>query len=443
MGEPEVEVRKLDENTIFELPPDQIKVAEDRPRQRKDIGDIEKMVESIERYGQILPIIIDRENQLVAGGRRLAACLLAGRNVRACYKDTVDPLLLRELELEENIQRKALTPSEEVLAVDELVRIKQRIYGKSGSGKEGGFTIENAADLLGKARTTVIEDLQLAEAIKMFPNLSDCKTKAEIKKAVKTYERVAENITALASYEDIIKRSDKFVLVNKDAIEYLHGIGTETVDLVFTDPPYGIDIHEVAITASGETGGEITSTGVKYDDSEEHAKMLLKMLASESYRVTKNTGHALIFCAPSHFWWLREEMMKNEWIVAPRPVIWIKRETGQNNQPERWFSSAYEFLLFARKPNSKLIIQGKPDWLQCDPVLPSEKVHQAEKPVALCTELISRICNPGAYLLDPFMGSGALVEAGIRMKMLSLGCEKDIEIYASAVARMTKLNEKE
>jgi hypothetical protein len=27
--------------------------------------------------------------------------------------------------------------------------------------------------------------------------------------------------------------------------------------------------------------------------------------------------------------------------------------------------------------------------------------------------------------------------------MLCLGCEKDVEIYASAVARMTKLNEKE
>ena len=168
----ETEERVIDENVIFELPPDQVKVAEDRPRQRKDLGDVEKMVESIERYGQILPIIIDRDNQLVAGGRRLAACLLAGRNVRACYKDTVDPLLLRELELEENIQRKALTPSEEVLAVDELVRIKQKIYGKSTSGREGGFTIEKAADLLGKARTTVIEDLQLAEAIKMFPNLS-------------------------------------------------------------------------------------------------------------------------------------------------------------------------------------------------------------------------------------------------------------------------------
>jgi ParB/RepB/Spo0J family partition protein len=429
----------INENLIFELDPLEIKVKDDRPRQRKDLGDIAKMAESISKYGQLLPVLIDREGCLVAGGRRLAACVMLGKKVRVSYKDEINPMVLRELELEENIQRKSLTPAEEVLAVDELMKVKRQLYGESVSGKEGGFTQEQAAELLGKSRTSIIEDLQLAAAIKMFPDLSNCKTKSEIKKAVKSLERINEQVTALSSYEEKIKKSDKFVLVNRSAEDYLRGLSKESIDLFMTDPPYGIDIHNIAISAGGQTGGDITATNVKYDDSEDYAKKLLLTLVTESFRITKDTGHAIIFCAPSNFWWLSEEMKKAGWLVAPRPVIWIKRETGQNNQPEKWFSAAYEFILFARKPNSKLILQGKPDWIQCDPVLPSERTHQAEKPIVLCKELISRCCMPGQYLLDACMGSGAIVQAGIEMKMLCLGCEKSLETYAGAVARISKM----
>lgn len=429
---------QINEDLIFTVDPLTVKVSEDRPRQRKELGEIAKLAESISKYGQIQPVLIDRDNCLVAGGRRLAACVLAGINVRVCYKDSVDPIMLRELELEENIQRKPLTPSEEILATSELVDLKRKRFGTPIQGKEGGFTLNDAADLLGKSKASIVEDMQLAEALKMFPNLSECKSKADIKKAVKTMERVQESIVALAKYEDTIKRSEDFVVVNRKAEDYLRGIGTATVDLVFTDPPYGINIHDLAMTVGGETGGDITTTGVKYDDSEGYAKELLKVICSESYRITRDNGHALIFCAPSHFAWLSEQMTAAGWLVAPRPVVWIKRESGQNNQPEKWFSSAYEFILFARKPNSKLVIQGKPDWIQCDPVNPSERIHQAEKPVVLLKELISRVVMPGSYILDPCVGSGAIIESGLAMKMFCLGSEIDQEIYALAVGRIVK-----
>lgn len=431
----------IDEKFIFELDPVDVGISQSRPRQRKDLGEVEKMLESIKLYGQIQPIVIDREKNLIAGGRRLAACLIGGIKVRACYKDSLDDILLRELELEENIQRKPLSPSEEVLATSELFKLKQQRYGKSTPGREGGFTTTDIADLLGKSRGSIAEDLQLAEAVKLFPNLSECKTKSEIKKAVKGLQRVQDSMDALAKFEDIIKKTDRFILVNKKAEDYLAGIGTATVDLFFTDPPYGIDIHDVAMTIGGETGGELNATGTTYDDSEKYAKNLLETLCKESYRITKDNGHALIFCAPSHFPWLSDCMRNAGWMVAPRPIVWVKRETGQNNQPDKWFSAAYEFILYARKVNSTLVIQGKPDWLQCDPVLPSERIHQAEKPVELCKELISRVCLPGSYMIDPCMGSGAIIEAGVRMKMLCLGCEKTTETYSLATSRMVKVHD--
>lgn len=431
-------MQEVNEKIIFEVEPTEVILNKDLPRHRKDLGEIQKMVDSIKTFGQMQPIVINRNNELIAGGRRLAACILLGVKARVCYKDTVDPVLMREMELEENIQRKALTPAEECLAIDELVRLKQEKYGKPTPGRTGGFTLEDVAELVGRTKGNVIEAMQIAEAVKMFPNLAECDTKSEIKKAVKGLERVSANMDALASYEETISRSAEFVLVNRDAVQYITGLGDKSVDLLFTDPPYGIEIHDVAMTIGGKTGGENTTSGTTYDDSEDYAKALLEKICVQSYRVTKDTGHALIFCAPSHFEWLKGKMSAAGWLVAPRPVVWIKRETGQNNQPEKWFSSAYEFILFARKTSSCLILQGRPDWIQCDPVLPSERTHQAEKPVALCKELIGRCCMPGSYLLDPCMGSGAIIDAAVQMKVLALGCEKDTTIYASAVARMAK-----
>ena len=430
---------KIDEKLIFEVDPTEIIVSQDRPRQRKDLGEIQKMADSIQKFGQLQPIVINSNNELIAGGRRLAACILGGFKARVCYKDTIDSFLMEEMELEENVQRKDLTPAEESLAIQRLVSLKRKIHGTPVQGREGGFTLDDAAAVVGKTKGYIIEAMQIADAVNMFPELGKCKTKSEIKSAVKGLERVNNSINALASYEEIVKRSDKFVLVNKDAVVYLKGLGNGTVDLFFTDPPYGIDIHNLAMTVGGNTGGENNATGTTYDDSEGTAKTLLEIFATESYRITKDTGHAFIFCAPSHFWWLSEKMASAGWFVAPRPIIWIKRDTGQNNQPEKWFSSAYEFILFARKANAKLILQGRPDWIQCDPVLPSVKIHQAEKPVELCKELISRVCLPGEFMIDPCIGSGALVEAGMSMKLLVLGCEKELENYALAVERLSKI----
>jgi ParB/RepB/Spo0J family partition protein len=429
----------FDEKIIFELEPTSIAIHAELPRQRKDLGEIQKMAESIQNFGQLQPIVINRNNELIAGGRRLAACLILGIKARCCYKDTLDKALMRELELEENLQRKALTPSEECLAIEELVKLKQEKHGKPTSGKTGGFTLDNAAEMLGKTRGNVIEALQIAEMVKLFPELSKSDTKSEIKKAFKGLERVNTSLNALASYEETVKRTKEFVIVNREAEEWLAGLGENTVDLLITDPPYGIDVFKNGQGVGGKTGGELVTTGIKYEDGEDYAKNLLHTICKESFRIIKPTGFAYIFCAPSNFQWLSDEMKAAGWDVAPRPVVWIKHGSGQNNVPERWFSASYEFILFARKIDSSLLLQGRPDWIMCDPVNPSDRLHQAEKPVALLKELISRCCLPGQYLIDPCIGSGAVIHAGIELKMFSLGCEKSVESYATALGRLQKL----
>lgn len=427
-----------DFNKIFFTKPEEIKVKDDLPRYRKSLNKIEDLKNSIKEHGQIQPVVVNENMELIAGGRRLAACILGDMEVMAIFKKDVDDLSMRELEIEENVQREALTPAEEVTAIADLHEIKQKKFGTAVSGKkDSGWTLEQTGELIGKSKGSVIEDLALAQMIKEFPSLAACKTKSDIKKAAKSINVAMERIVKLRDYEKEIEESGiPMTIVNEDALEHMKTMPDGSVNLLLTDPPYGIDIDKIAIQMGGQTGGENTTSGFKFDDSKENALGLIAVLAYESYRFCSSNAHAYIFVAPEMFSVVRELFIATGWMVHIKPLIWIKREVGQNNAPHAWPSSAYEFILLARKIDSKLVAQGKPDWIQCDPVIPSKKIHPTEKPTGLLEELIGRTCQAGDVVYDPFMGSGSTIEAGLNMESVVFGCEILEEAYASACSRI-------
>lgn len=82
-------------------------------RRREDMGDLDALARSLEQYGLIQPIVIDDGGRLVAGGRRLAAAKLLGWTHIDCRPfGTLNEVERQEIELEENLQRKDLTPYE-------------------------------------------------------------------------------------------------------------------------------------------------------------------------------------------------------------------------------------------------------------------------------------------------------------------------------------------
>ena len=96
-----------------------------KSRIRKDLGDIESLAESLKRYGQITPIVINRKNVLIAGGRRLeAAKMLGWNNINAVILDTTNKLELLELEVEENKYRKDFNAEEEAEAEKKIEKLR-------------------------------------------------------------------------------------------------------------------------------------------------------------------------------------------------------------------------------------------------------------------------------------------------------------------------------
>jgi ParB family chromosome partitioning protein len=77
------------------------------------MGDIVALAESMKRYGQMSPIVLNSRNQLVAGGRRLeAARYLGWRTINAVVVDLNDSLTMLEYEVEENLQRQNFNSEE-------------------------------------------------------------------------------------------------------------------------------------------------------------------------------------------------------------------------------------------------------------------------------------------------------------------------------------------
>jgi ParB family chromosome partitioning protein len=105
-----------------QIPLDKIIV---KKRIRKDMGDIVALADSMKRYGQMSPIVLNNRNQLIAGGRRLeAARYLGWRTINAVVMDINDSLSLLEYEVEENLQRQNFSAEELAQAARRLNKLR-------------------------------------------------------------------------------------------------------------------------------------------------------------------------------------------------------------------------------------------------------------------------------------------------------------------------------
>lgn len=126
----------------------------DQPRKQFDDDALAALVESIKKHGVITPLIVtpkaDGRYLIIAGERRFRAATAAGLvSVPVCVRDCT-PVQIDELSLIENIQREDLNPIEVARAVRKLM-------------DDYGYTQEQAAERIGKARPTVANLLRLID----------------------------------------------------------------------------------------------------------------------------------------------------------------------------------------------------------------------------------------------------------------------------------------
>jgi len=419
---------------MIELDPTTVKVRDGLTRYRKEMGKVESLANSIIQYGQLQPIVITEDRELIAGGRRLAACIFANVKVKAIYrKDIKEDDQIRAAEIIENIDRKAFTPAEEQLAIAELHRIKMGEAGEDVASRKQNkeWNMEKTAQLLNLSKAAISAAVNDAAAIKANPELKEAKTKGEIRNKAAKIERFKKAFQAVeqAKKAKVSKgvKEKKYSIEVKEAQLFMSEQPDSSADIIITDPPYMIDIHK---------NRQLKVDVDYYEDSKELSEYMLSEFPSQCFRVLKPTGSIYMFIGSEWFFPFTEAFTKAGFKVYWKEIIWVKNSTGQTNNPDMWPGDCYEKIFFARKPENRLVKEGMPNWVHCSPVAKSP--HQAEKPLYLIENLITRSCYPKETLLDPFCGSGAILEAGLKKDLYVKGCDIESKFVALAEERMLK-----
>ena len=205
-----------------------------------------------------------------------------------------------------------------------------------------------------------------------------------------------------------------------DAVEWLQALGTESVDLIITDPPYeSLEKHRAVGTTTRLKHSKASSN----DWFEIFPNIRFEALFTELYRVLKKDRHFYLFCD--------QETMFAAKPIAERvgfrfwkPLVWDKLKIGMGYH----YRARYELILFFEKGKRKLADLSIPDVLQMPRIY---RGYPTEKPAALSEILVQQSSCGAEVVIDPFMGTGSTGIAALRLGRHYYGndiCEEAVNI---------------
>lgn len=197
----------------------------------------------------------------------------------------------------------------------------------------------------------------------------------------------------------------QIVLHNANCVDIMRGIGDKEIDLVLTDPPYGIGMD------GGNVGYKGFNNFEKKDWDKERPK---KEIFDELKRISENQ----IFWGGNYF---------TDYLLPSRCyLVWDKGEGFYN----RTYAEC-EIAYYSRDANCKIY--------KHDPLAKGDykgKIHPTQKPVALMSWCLNNYSKENDLIFDGFFGSGTTAISCIRTKRRFIGCELDKEYFEKACERI-------
>ncbi len=206
------------------------------------------------------------------------------------------------------------------------------------------------------------------------------------------------------------------LLYNDDCTDILRHMEDNSLDIILTDPPYGIEYLSNHYK-DGNPFSEIIG------DDEFPAYLI-----PEFKRIAKKA--VFVFCR-----W--DNLIETEGLEKPKSfIVWVKNNWGMGDLQHE-FGRMWEGILFY--PCEEHEFEKRlPDAIHCDRVPASQLVHPTQKPVPLLEQLIRNNSKPGDTVLDPFMGSGSTGVACVRSGRNFIGIEIDETYFDTAEKEIKK-----
>ena len=168
----------------MELPLEQLHPFRDHPFKVLDDDAMRETVESVERFGVLVPAIVrpDPEGgyELVAGHRRHRACELAGKETMPVIVRELDDDAATILMVDSNLQRETILPSERAFAYKMKLEAMKRQAGRPsknsaqvGRNFHGIESREILAEQVGQSRNQISRYIRLTELVPPLLDLVD------------------------------------------------------------------------------------------------------------------------------------------------------------------------------------------------------------------------------------------------------------------------------
>jgi ParB/RepB/Spo0J family partition protein len=401
------------------LPIDSIIV--DRPaRQRKELTQIEELANSIREVGQLQPIIIKRDNVLVAGERRYTAIKSLGwTHIDTKYIDELDPAQIHLIELEENIKRVDLSWQDQCLAVEQYHQLRASLdpeWNNVATAEALGVSQSDVSAKRAVAAEIQKGNTRVLEAPKFSVARGITQRDAERKRDTVVHESMAEMFGVDAIPEKVVP------LLNADFHEWQPTYSGPKFNFIHCDFPYGVNADKHDQGKAAAFGG--------YEDSEEVYWGLLDRLAAAMENVIAPSAHLMFWFSMDFYEDTVQNLTDMGWKVNPFPLIWHKSDNmGILPDPTRGPRRIYETCLMASRGDRKIIravsnVVSHPT---------TKEIHMSEKPIGMLTKFMEMFVDEHTSLLDPTCGSGNAIRAGeTRGAHAVLGLERDIEFYNRA-----------
>lgn len=413
-------------------------------RFRKEFGDLQELASDISRKGLISPLAVralpDGRFFLLAGERRFKALTINESKtvpVRV-YEEELSDLEIRSIELSENFYRKDLEWNEYIMLTREIHKLQQSIHGEKSSTAQDakGWGTRDTAELTGRSQSAVVQDMALAEALDVAPELFEgCKTKHDAQKVLKRAEEeiIRRELAkrAAASTTESSKQRLMNCFVVQDCFEGMAQVPDGSVNLIEIDPPYAINLQKTKREYSyGESYNEISSS--------DYPKFL-RQLFSESYRCMAEHSWIIVWFAHDPWFETVYKLLRETGFEGTRMVGVWRKPGGQTQQPAYNLANATEFFFYLRKGSPAIATPGRTNVFEIPPVPPSQKVHPTERPVGLATELLGTFGFEGQRVMVPCCGSGNTLLAAHQLGMSPFGFDLSKSYKDSYIIKVHKL----
>ena len=247
-----------------------------------------------------------------------------------------------------------------------------------------------------------------------------------------------------------------------DCIAVLKSLPAKSVDCIFADPPYNLQLGGELFRPDGSHVDAVTDDWDKFE-SLKHYDAFTRAWMAEAHRVLKDDGSIWVIGSYHNIFRVGSIVQDlGFWML--NDVVWRKANPMPNFRGRR-FQNAHETMIWAsRDKNAKAYtfnydamkaanddLQMRSDWLF--PICSGgerlkdeagRKAHPTQKPEALLARVLLSSTKPGDVVLDPFFGTGTTGAVARRLGRRWLGIEREAgycEIARARIAATLPLDE--